>query len=223
MGIGRWGGSWLGPPPLGSPGCSALFRLLVPVGLAIESVDLGMMDEAIDEGDDAGSVGEHLVPFDERTVGSDERARLLVAARDELEEEVGVAVGVGEVADLIDDEEARTYVAAQAPAQCGIAVERGEIAEHVTGGGEQHGMAGGDGLVGDVLGDHRLAEPVGRDQDDVAWFLEELERHERLDRPTIALPGPSPIEVAQGLEGSDMGLCQAPLERATGALLFFPV
>src|SRR5215470_16414336 len=116
MGIGRWGGSWLGPPPLGSPGCSALFRLLVPVGLAIESVDLGMMNEAIDEGDDAGSVGEHLVPFDERTVGGDERARLLVAARDELEEEVGVAVGVGEVADLIDDEKARTYVAAQAPA-----------------------------------------------------------------------------------------------------------
>src|SRR5262249_61785384 len=68
-----------------------------------------------------------------------------------------------------------------------------------------------------------LAEAVGRDQDDVAWCLEELERHERLDRPTIALPGPSPIEVAQGLEGSDMGLCQAPLERATGALLFFPV
>src|SRR5262249_57309417 len=93
-----------------------------------------MMNEAIDEGDDAGSVGEHLVPFDERTVGGDERARLFVAAGDELEEEVGVAVGVGKVADLIDDEEAQTYVTAQAPAQCGIALESGEIAEHVTGG-----------------------------------------------------------------------------------------
>src|SRR5262249_2833064 len=200
------------PSAAGSPGCCALFGLLAPVGLAIESVDLDMMNEAIDEGDDAGSVGEHLVPFDERTVGGDERARLLVAARDELEEEVGVAVGVGEIADLLDDEEGRTYVAAQAPAQCGIALERGEIAEHVTVGGEQHGMSGGGGLGGEVLGAHRLARAVGRDQDDVAWLLEELERHQRLDRPTIALPGPSPIEVAQGLEGSDMGLCQAPLE-----------
>src|SRR5215468_11502612 len=104
------------PSAAGSPGCCALFGLLAPVGLAVESVDLGMMNEAIDEGDDAGSVGEHLVPFDERTVGGDERARLFVAAGDELEEEVGVAVGVGKVADFIDDEEARTCVTAQAPA-----------------------------------------------------------------------------------------------------------
>lgn len=27
----------------------------------------------------------------------------------------------------------------EAPAQCGVAVDCGEIAEHVTGGGEQHG------------------------------------------------------------------------------------
>src|SRR5215471_14335592 len=133
----------------------------MPVGLAIEPVDLGMMNEAIDEGDDAGSVGEHLVPFDERTVGGDDRARLLVAARDELEEEVGVAVGVGEVADLIDYEEARAYIAAQAPAQCGIAVERGETAEHVAGGGEQHGMAGDDGLVRDVWAIIVLPSPLG--------------------------------------------------------------
>jgi hypothetical protein len=74
----------------------------VPVGLSVEAVDLGMMDEAVDKGDDAGCVGEHLVPFSEGTVGGDEGARLLVAARDELEKQVGVAVGVGEVADLID-------------------------------------------------------------------------------------------------------------------------
>src|SRR5215471_17385547 len=87
------------------------------------------------------------------TVGGDEGARVLVAARDELEKQVGVAVGVGEVADLIDDEEAWAGVVAKPPAQCGIAVERGEIAEHVAGGGKQHGMAGGDGLVSDILGD----------------------------------------------------------------------
>jgi hypothetical protein len=76
-----------------------------------------VVDEPIDERDDAGCVGEHLVPFGKRAVGGDEGAGVLVAARDELEQEVGMAVGVGEIADLIDDEQARTYVAAQAPAQ----------------------------------------------------------------------------------------------------------
>src|SRR5262249_31223790 len=210
-------------PPLGSPGCSALFGLLAPVGLTIESVDLGMMNEAIDEGDDAGSVGEHLVPFAERTVGGDDRARLLVAARDEFKKEVGVTVGVGEVADLIDDEEARTYVAAQAPAQRGIAVERGEITEHMAGGGKQHGMTGDDGLVSDILGDHRLAESVWCNEDHVAWLLEEVEGHQRFDCRSVTALGPSPIEVAQRLEAADMGFSQPSLERASCTLLLFPI
>jgi hypothetical protein len=60
-----------------------------------------MMDEAINKGDGTGGVWEHLVPFGEGPVGGDDGARLLVTTRDELEEEVGMAVGVGEVADLV--------------------------------------------------------------------------------------------------------------------------
>jgi hypothetical protein len=64
--------------------------------------DLGVVDEAVDERDDAGGVGEDLVPFGEGAVGGDEGGFGLVAARDDLEQQVGVAFGVGQVADLVD-------------------------------------------------------------------------------------------------------------------------
>lgn len=65
------------------------------------------MDEAVDEGDDAGGGGEHVGPFGEGFVGGDEHGQLEVAAGDDLEEEVGVTVVVVEVSDLVDGEELR--------------------------------------------------------------------------------------------------------------------
>src|SRR4029434_1037817 len=115
-----------------------------------------MMHETIDEGDHAGGVGEDLVPFGKGAVGGDDGARLLVAARDELEEEVGMAVGVGEIADLIDDEETGSGIVAQAPAQRGIAIERGKLAEHAAGGGEQHGVTAEDGLLRELFSHYGL-------------------------------------------------------------------
>jgi len=48
---------------LGAFGC-----LLEAVGFAIDCDDLGVMDEAIDQGGDAGRGGEDLAPFGERTI-----------------------------------------------------------------------------------------------------------------------------------------------------------
>ena len=42
---------------------------------------------------------------------------LLIAARDELEQQIGMAVRVGEVSDLVDDQECRVDVVAQPPSQ----------------------------------------------------------------------------------------------------------
>jgi hypothetical protein len=42
-------------------------------------------------------------------------------------------------------------------------------------------VAGGNGGVGDVLRDHRFAEALGRDGDDVARAGEEVELQHRLD------------------------------------------
>jgi hypothetical protein len=46
------------------------------------------MDQAVDERDHAGGVGEHLGPFGKGLVGGDEGALFLVATADELEEQI---------------------------------------------------------------------------------------------------------------------------------------
>ena len=63
-----------------------------------------------------------------------------------------MAVRIGQIADFIEGEQVATCAVAQAAAQGGIAVESGEIAEHLAGGGEQYGVTVNDRLIGDVPG-----------------------------------------------------------------------
>jgi hypothetical protein len=62
------------------------------------------VDESVDEGDDGGGVGKDLAPGGKGLVGGEQDRALEVSAGDDLEEQVGVAGIVGEVADLIDGE-----------------------------------------------------------------------------------------------------------------------
>jgi hypothetical protein len=47
---------------------AAFLGLLEAVGLALDSDDLGVVDEAVDQGDDAGGIGEDLAPFGEGAI-----------------------------------------------------------------------------------------------------------------------------------------------------------
>ena len=60
------------------------------------------MHQSVDNGDDAGRVREHFAPFGERAVGGYEGRFELVTAADDVEQQVGVAIAVGEVTDFID-------------------------------------------------------------------------------------------------------------------------
>ena len=108
------------------------------------------MDQAIDQGDDAGGIWKDLAPFGEGPVGGDDRAVVLVTATDEFEQQIGMAIGIGEIADLVDHQKTGAGIVTQAPAQGGIAVESGEVAEQLTGADEQHGVTVDEGLMGDV-------------------------------------------------------------------------
>ena len=77
-------------------------------------------------------------------------AVVLVPAADELEQQVGMAIGIGEIADLVDHQKTGAGIMTQAPAQGGITVECGELAEQLAGAGEQHGVTVDEGLMGDV-------------------------------------------------------------------------
>ncbi len=79
--------------------------------IAFDHGDVGVMSEPIDEGDDAGGVGENGRPVFEGEIGRDEdRSILLITRIDDLVEQIGSVVVVGEVAHLVDTEKVGTSV-----------------------------------------------------------------------------------------------------------------
>ena len=98
----------------------AVALLLAELGLpsaiapAFNEKDLDVVGQSVDQCDGARGVGKDGVPALERQVGSDQQGAVLVAAAGELEDQVGGACVVGEVSELIDDEQCRPRVVAQA-------------------------------------------------------------------------------------------------------------
>ena len=76
-----------------------------------------------------------------------------------------------------------------------------------------------DRLVRDVLGDHRLAQALGGDQDEVAAGGEEVEAERGLDDGAVDGGGPGPVEGVHRGEATEATAEQAPLEAAAGAFL----
>ena len=181
------------------------------------------MDEAVDEGDDAGGGGEHVGPFREGFIGRDEDRHGEVPAGDDLEEEVGISVVVVEVSDLVDGEKLRAGEATQSPGKGCVGVLGGEFVEHVRGGGEAGGEAAEDGMVKEVLHQHRFADTVWPDEDDIGGVVDEGEREQLLDEGTVDALGPGPVEVGDGLEGADARVGQAPFEGAAFSFAVFDV
>ena len=89
---------------------------------------------------------------------------MLVATTHQLEQQIGVAIGVRQVADLVDQQQIGRGLVAQAAPQGRIAVQRRQIAQQMSGGDEERRGAGQYRLIAQVAGKHRLAQTVAPDQ-----------------------------------------------------------
>ena len=78
------------------------FCLSHAIGLTLDHEDLRVVHQSVDNGDNAGRIREHLAPFGERPVGGHEGRFELVTAVDDVEQQIGVAIAVGEVTDFIE-------------------------------------------------------------------------------------------------------------------------
>ena len=65
------------------------------------------MHQTIHQRDHAGGVEEDIAPFGEGAVGGDQGGFLLIVLGDDLEQQVGVAVGIGEIPRLVDHQQLR--------------------------------------------------------------------------------------------------------------------
>ncbi len=104
-----------------------------------------------------------------------------------------MAVGVGQVADLIDAQQVEVCVVAQPAVHGRGAVKGSQLAEQGTGAGKEHRVAPDWRLVGDVAGDGGFADTVGAEENGVGRLGHEGKVHQLLDGRAIAAGGPSPV------------------------------
>ena len=79
-------------------------------------------------------------------------------------------------------------------------------------------MACQHGSVTDVLSDHRFAQAVAADQNEISAFGKEVQRQSALDDVAFDLGGPGPFEVGDGFESLDAGQTQPPFQTAARTL-----
>ena len=77
--------------------------------------------------------------------------------------------------------------------------------------------------MGDVLGDHRLAESLRGDQDQIAGLGQEVQAQGRLDGGPVEAFGPGPVEGVHRGEAAEAAAEEAPFEAPAGPFLLLDV
>lgn len=83
----------------------AVERLLPAIALDVHLEDRGVMNEAVDRGERHRLVGKNPSPFAERLIGRDERRAPFVARRDQFEQDAGLGLILGDIGDVVEDEQ----------------------------------------------------------------------------------------------------------------------
>src|SRR5919106_769163 len=108
----RWSGDRRSRASFGGGLCSLLAQAVAEApGLGAGVDDVRAVGEAVDDGLREPGVGEHLRPLAERQVGRDDQAAALMSFGEDLEDELGGAVGQREIAQLINDDKLGAGVA----------------------------------------------------------------------------------------------------------------
>lgn len=149
-------------------------------------------EDSIDDGFCEVGIVKHLGPRSKGLVGGeDHRSFLEIAAVDDLEEDVRGVLRVGEVTDLVDDEDASVGVGLERGAESAFARGFREFFDQVVGFTEEGGRAVLNGPVRDRDGEVGLPDAGRAAEDQVTCFADQLGSEE----------GPEQRPFHRGLKG----------------------
>ena len=83
------------------------------MAVALDDSDIGVMQQPVEQGHNAGRIGEDLVPFFERPIGGEDDRLAFVSAVDDLIQQIGGFVAEGNVANFVDSQQSGIGVFAQ--------------------------------------------------------------------------------------------------------------
>ena len=144
-------------------------------------------------------VAEHLPPAADPDVGGDDGGPLLVARRDQLEEQVGAALPDVEVPELVDHQQLRVRVVLESLLQDAARLRVLEVLDEPGAVHEPHLAPRADGLDADGHGEVGLADARAAHEQHVLGALYEPERGELLDARPRHARLEVPVEVGEAL------------------------
>src|SRR5947209_4270478 len=149
-------------PGLGGGGLDRLHEarfelVLQPVGIAADIDGDRVMEHAVEDRRGNHAVAEDVAPTAEALVASQDHRAALVAAADELEEEISAGAVDREIANLVDDEQARDGVNLEPLLQAPLRGRFRERGDQRGRGGEEHAIAVLDGFEAEPDGEVGLA------------------------------------------------------------------
>ena len=136
--------------------------------------------------------------------GDDDRA-LLVAAADDVEEQIGGASVAGDVAEFVENQQVRCDVSLETTRGRWEGLLSEQVGECGVERGESDGVALLEGAQAEVLGERALADAGRSAQQDVLGVLDEVEAEQVLVALAIDLLGVGPLKLVEWLEGSERG------------------
>ena len=189
------------------------------VALDVELEDRRVVHEPVDGGERHGGVWEDAAPLAEGLVGGDQDGSPLVARADELEEHARLGLVLGDVGEVVEDQQVMLVEPVDGGLEGEFAARRLEALDQVGGAREQDAPAVLDQAAADGGGEMALA-PAGRaEQQQVGAAIEPAiagdQRHDlgfRDRRHGLELEG------VERLAGRQTGLGEVALDAASGAL-----
>src|SRR5438132_11415644 len=123
----------------GPAGASLAFEGgLAPIALDVHLENGCVMNEAVDGRQRHGVIREDLAPLAERLVGGDEQRASLVSRTDELEEHTGLGLILGDVCDVVKDDEVVFVELGDGSFQGELAASDLKLLDEVRSSGEEH-------------------------------------------------------------------------------------
>ena len=137
------------------------------VAFGVEFEDGAVVDKAVHGGEGHGGVGEDPVPFAEGVVGGDKQRAELVAGADEFEEDAGLGLVLGDVGQVVEDEEVVRVELFDGGLEGELAAGDLELLDEVGGAGEEDAEAALDKGQANAGGEVALAGARWADEYDV--------------------------------------------------------
>src|SRR6266545_4873939 len=195
----------------------------LPIRLAAEAQDGGVVDEAVGDGDGLGGRREKLGPVLEREIRNDQRGALPIPGADHAKELVGGVAAEVREAGVVEEQQIGGGDAAEDLAVGAIGAGGVQALEHVGSGGVVDAEGVATGGMADGLGHGGLAGGGAADEDDVAVLVDEAAGEQFVDDLGGELRARGPVEALEGEGWAELAPAAPALELAFPAGALFSV